>query len=224
MPSVIAFMLNTLAPPEVNTTGWLPDTSEAYCPSCGVCVGPGEVLDRHCSRCRSLKLPWSSMTRLGRYKPPLSDWIKRLKYHGRHSWADELGVTLADALPPHLDPCVVVPVPMHWLRRTTRGLDHTHLIARAIARRQRWTFSPLLRRSRLTAPQSLIPPSQRVANLRGSIEPRKPRWIARDIPERVLLVDDIKTTGATLTRCARCLQRLGVREVHTAVLAVAEPH
>ncbi|WP_236254257.1 ComF family protein [Mucisphaera calidilacus] len=214
-------MLDRVAPPEVGTGDWAPDPPDRYCPRCGLCVGPGEVMGGRCSRCRALKLPWQSLTRLGRYRPPLSDWVKRLKYKGCYRWAERLGTELAAALPSDLPPCTVVPTPMHVVRRYLRGLDHAELLALAVACQQGWPMRRLLRRRRLTPPQSSVPPSERMANLARAIEPKRLR--SDRVPERVLLVDDVKTTGATLTRCCRALNKLGIREIHVAVVAVAEP-
>ncbi len=165
------------------------------------------------------------MTRLGRYRDPLAAWIKRLKYGGKHTWAAELGGRLGEAAAEHLQAMTLVPVPMHWVRRTTRGLDHASLIAEGMSAATGWPVCRLLRRTRLTAPQSRVPVSGRVANLVDAIGLRERDGLGRrlQLPERVLLVDDIKTTGATLGRCAGVLKRAGVAEIHAAVLGVAEP-
>ena len=112
---------------------------------------------------------------------------------------------------------VVVPVPLHWRRRLQRGYDHTWLLAlHACANAKLARPRPLLRRTRHAPAQSTLPAAQRAANVRGAFEARG------KIPERVVLVDDVVTTGATLASCAAALRAGGAREVIGVALARAD--
>ncbi len=115
---------------------------------------------------------------------------------------------------------VVVPVPMHWTRRTWRGANSPETIAQRLALRLAVPLRPaLLVRARRTAPQASLSPNQRRANVRGAFRAA----VHPDLPgARVLLVDDIMTTGATLNEAAKTLVRAGAAEVMVAVLARAE--
>jgi len=115
---------------------------------------------------------------------------------------------------------VVMPVPMHWSRRVWRGANSPEVLAAAIAERLGVpTTSQLLVRRRRTIPQATLSPGRRRANVRGAfaVHPHKDL-----IGARVLLVDDILTTGATLNEAAKTLRKAGSSEVSVAVLARAE--
>jgi ComF family protein len=199
--------------------GWRLEDAGCGCWRCGASVGPAAVTARGCPHCLDLRLPWSKLVRLGAYEPPLSRWIPDMKFHGQWAWAPLLGRWLAGRVPAGDGPTVVCPVPMHWRRRCGRGYNQALLLARALAAQHRWPCASLLRRVRLTVPQTQVQPDRRRHNVRGSFAPRDidlTGW-------HVWLVDDVKTTGATLTQCARLLRRMNARSVNVAVIAVAEP-
>ncbi|MHC4993750.1 MAG: hypothetical protein ACYTGQ_01730, partial [Planctomycetota bacterium] len=89
--------------PVANPTGqlaaeaysWSRDKPSTYCPRCGVTVNPTAVTETGCPHCRSKRLPWANLYRLGAYQTPLSNWILDLKFHHRWPWADYLGQQLA---------------------------------------------------------------------------------------------------------------------------------
>lgn len=200
--------------------GWHADPPSAYCHRCGRCVGPGEVTVEGCSQCARLRLPWDRVVRLGPYKPPLESWIIEMKFASRWPWAPWLGRLLAQAAEPVTrgrQNVAVCPVPMHWLRRWRRGYNQSHLLAAAFAAATGWKLAPVLRRRKYTPPQTRLPHSQRMHNVRESFA------IGRvDLAGwTVWLVDDVKTTGATARACARLLRAAGADPVHLAVLAVA---
>ncbi len=205
--------------------GWSADAPEAYCQRCGVSAGPGSVTAAGCSFCRETPVAWDRIVRLSTYREPLRQWLTAMKFQRQWSWCDLLGRELADrldAVPVHgsplfpqqspqnhtnAGPTVVCPVPMHWLRRWRRGYNQAQLLAMALARRRGWACTEILRRVRHNAPQTSVPPSQRISNIRGSFAARRIDLAGWD----VWLVDDIKTTGATLTACAVFALRLGAK-------------
>jgi len=200
---------------------WQPEAADAYCPRCGASAGPGSVLPRGCPFCRGKRFPWQRVTRLGSYREPLAEWIKAMKFARHWPWGPWLGHQLSEQVGEPFDPArvAVCPVPMHWTRRCQRGFNQAHLMAQALARARGWPFAPILKRSRYTTPQTAIAPSQRPANIRGSFDIE---WV--DLTGwQLVLVDDIKTSGATLSTCARLLQQQGARSIDIAVAAVADP-
>jgi ComF family protein len=119
-----------------------------------------------------------------------------------------------------LAPDCVLPIPMHWTRRMWRGANSPETIAEQLGRRLGVPVaSHLLARRRRTAPQASLSPRRRAANVRGAFHVRQ----HADLPgARLLLVDDIMTTGATVNEAAKTLCRAGAAVVAIAVLARAE--
>jgi len=148
--------------------------------------------------------------------------VLRIKRPNERALAVALGDVLSETFAAQLSPSpeVVIPVPMHWTRRAWRGTNSPHTIATCLASRLGIPLAThLLVRSRRTAPQATLSPNKRRANVRGAFRVRA----HRDLPgARVLLVDDIMTTGATLNEAAKVLAKAGAGEITVAVLARAE--
>lgn len=200
---------------------WSRDTVEQYCWRCGSSTGPGETTSDGCPNCLSRRLRWQRIVRLGAYAPPLSDWIRAMKFHREWSWGPWLGAHLGQLLRDPLDgaPVALCPVPLHWRRRWWRGFDQARLIARGIANQRNWPILDILRRPRHTYPQSNTPLRRKTANVRDVFRP-----LPVDLAGwEVWLVDDVKTSGATLSQCAQLLKSLGALRIHVAVAAVADP-
>ena len=196
--------------------------TRCYCPRCGT-RAPADVPAGECPHCKGTKFRFSGVVRLGTYQDLLRRAVLRIKRPGERGLAEALGALLAEIAGTRLEsfaPEVVVPVPMHWLRRTWRGTNSPQTIARRLATRLGVpSHGELLVRCRRTAPQASLSPNQRRANVRGAFRAAS----HRDLPgARVLLVDDIMTTGATLNEAAKTLLAAGVAEVMVAVLARAD--
>lgn len=144
-----------------------------------------------------------------------------MKFAQGWSWARWMGRRLAERLPAELagEQVAVCHVPMHWRRRWRRGFNQSQLIAEALAARRRCTHLPVLQRPRATRPQTLVRRADRWANVRDSFT-LAPVDLAG---WRIVLVDDVKTTGSTLRACARLLTGAGAEAVHVAVVAVGDP-
>jgi adenine/guanine phosphoribosyltransferase-like PRPP-binding protein len=115
-----------------------------------------------------------------------------------------------------------IPVPLHPWRRFRRGFNQ----ARDLAATLGVPVLPVLRRTRATPPQTGLSLAGRRRNVRGAFEisPRVERYHRSLLVNRaVVLVDDVRTTGATLDACARVLKQAGVAEVRALVAALAEP-
>lgn len=148
------------------------------------------------------------------YEPPLDAVILALKFRhleflGR-DLADGLHSLLLEAQVTEID--VVVPIPLHWHRRMARGYNQAEAIARPLAQRLGLPLVRALRRRRWTRPQALLRRGQREINLRRAFA-FQTRQTVRIRGQRVLLVDDVLTTGSTLENAARCLRRGGARSV-----------
>jgi ComF family protein len=148
---------------------------------------------------------------------PLAHAIRRFKYGARPDLARPLGEMLATGAAPlaaHIS--TVVPVPLHPSRLRARGFNQATLLARPVARA---LGVPLraqgLRRTRATRAQAGLDAHDRADNVRGAF-----RAISMQ-GERVLVIDDVRTTGATLAAAAEALRAAGAREVRTLTLGRA---
>jgi ComF family protein len=193
-------------------------------PACPRCATSGARIDGGaCLRCKDERYSFDAVARLGSYGGSLRSALLRIKQSSERGLAVALGDLLAaerevEWRAMELDG--VVPVPMHWSRRLWRGANSPETIAERVARRLGLPLAPhLLARRRRTAPQASLPPSRRVTNVRGAFRAAKHSDLAG---ARLLLVDDIMTTGATVNEAAKMLRRSGAASVCIAVLARAE--
>jgi ComF family protein len=113
---------------------------------------------------------------------------------------------------------VIVPVPLHPARQRERGFNQASLLALALRDRVAAPIKPLLERVRYTTTQTAFDRTERIENLHGAFRLRRKADV-RGL--RVLLIDDVLTTGATLSECARVLKKAGAVSVFAATAARA---
>jgi ComF family protein len=130
--------------------------------------------------------------------------------------AGPLGELIASAIPRDQQFDLIVPVPLHWRRRWERGFNQSELLAKAVARRYAVPVGRPLRRRRATAAQAGLTHAQRRSNVSGVFLAPRPEKVAG---RRILLIDDVMTTGATGAACAAALKRAGARYVALLTLA-----
>jgi len=183
---------------------------------CAVCGLPLPAADLppgwRCGACRDDRPAFDRLLALWSYEEPFAAVIQALKFRR----LDYLGRHLGEALAHHyagelaggLD--LVVPVPLHWRRRLHRGYNQAERIARPLAARLGLPVAPVLRRIRSTPPQSLLGKAARSHNLRRAFRVPRPAQVHG---LRLLLVDDVATSGATLDAAAAVLKKAGAREV-----------
>ena len=183
---------------------------------CAGCDEPADGPAVFCASCTVLLEPRSGRGAVFEYGGPVADAIQRFKYDGR----SELGAVLGSVMVEHAERWAgkvdaVVPVPLHWRRRRARGYDQAALLARPLAKSLGVpALLRGLRRVRNTPSQVDLPHAERQRNIAGAFAP----WRLRGV-RRVLLVDDVRTTGATLRAASEALKAGGVAEVQPLVLA-----
>lgn len=192
------------------------------CSCCGVPFPLPEGADHLCGDCLVTQRSYAIARAVGYYEETLLTAIHLFKYRGRTGIGEVLGRIMADFAGGIWDMKVfslLLPVPLHRKRLQERGFNQAAILARALSKR----FSiPLdfmtLRREVPTAPQVGLGLEERWANVRGAFAVRKPEKIAG---RRVLLVDDVFTTGSTLSECAAVLIQAGAEAVAVLTLARA---
>ena len=183
------------------------------------CAGCDEAIDVpavFCDPCATLAELANSPGAVFDYGGPVADAIQRFKYGGRSELGPVLGsVMAAKAQRWSGEVDAVVPVPLHWRRRRSRGYDQAALLARPVAKSLGVpALVRGLQRVRNTPSQVDLPHTARQQNIAGAFAARR-----LGQSKRVLLVDDVQTTGATLREASRALRMAGVAEVRTLVLA-----
>jgi competence protein ComFC len=146
----------------------------------------------------------------------LRDLIHLFKYARIRTLDRPLGHKLSSAFPRDERFDLIVPVPMHWWRHWKRGFNQTELLARVLSRRSGIPFGRALVRSRATPPQAGLTLAQRHQNLNRAFRPSSRMEIRG---KRILLVDDVFTTGSTASACAKSLKKAGAASVVLLTLA-----
>lgn len=193
-------------------------------PLCTVCGTPfrGAGDDHVCGDCNVDRPSWTAARSALLYEGACSDLIHAFKYRHRVHLRRPLALLAIEYLDDFVraaGPEVIIPVPLHPRRLRSRGFNQAVLIGELFSRH--WGI-PLdrraLRRIRWTEPQVELPAAARSGNVKGAFAVTSP---ARVEGRRVLLVDDVLTTGSTLDECALVLRRGGAAGVYAATVARA---
>jgi len=184
-------------------------------------VPPNAVVERGCASCRGRRFGFSRAVAPFNYERAARELILRFKLAKEAALAYVLGEVLADFLASgglSHSADVIVPVPLHWRRRTTRTFNQAELLAREVgARFDLPVVAGVLVRKRATQSQTAFSALGRALNVRDAFELGWRRGVVAG--KRVLLVDDVLTTGATTSECGRVLRRGGAADVVVATVA-----
>jgi ComF family protein len=194
-------------------------------PGCAVCGEPFPGLDGTlpCAACRRAPPPYAFARAVAAYQDGMREAIHALKYGGRTAVGTPLGRLLADTGPGVLPVPLgqwadgLVPVPLHRARLAERGFNQAELLAGPCG--SAWRLPVLgraLARTRATRPQTDLDADARRANVRDAFRVSRPAEVAG---RRLLLVDDVLTTGATVGAAARALRAAGAAAVGVLTLA-----
>jgi len=203
------------------------------CERCGLPFGSlraGDFVDPLCASCRLDEQEFDMARSYALYDGNLRKAILHLKFRGREYLGNRLGELLAEAWRalPEPDSPIVAPVPLHPSRRRQRGFNQAELLARGMVRRLRregrlcgLQLAPgSLRRIRATLPQVGLSTSARRENVSGVFSVVRPEQVRN---RTVVLIDDVMTTGATLSACAAAFKQAGASRVLALSLARATP-
>ena len=191
---------------------------EFFCASCRTPFLNDFALDAEgrCPLCRTGLRGFDAAYSYGFYEGALRDLIHLFKYKRIRTLARPLADLLNAAIPRDERFDAITAVPMHWLREWQRGFNQSQLLAEAISSRTGIPAIRALRRTRATPPQAGLSGTGRRRNLKAAFACRRPKTLAG---KRILLIDDVMTTGSTAAACAIELKRCGVERV--ALLTVA---
>lgn len=196
--------------------GAAPIEADYFCAACRTPFHTPHPLDERglCGLCRGGMNGFDSASSYGFHEGTLRKLIHLYKYAGIHTLAKPLAGYLLAALQRRERLDLIVPVPMHWRRKWSRGFNQSELLAREVSRRTGVPMALVLRRARKTPPQAGLSDHDRRRNVRGAF-----RSTRKLDGQHVLLVDDVMTTGATVSACGAALKRSGAARVTVLTLA-----
>ncbi|WP_395373047.1 ComF family protein [Marinicella sp. W31] len=185
--------------------------------ACTRCAQTLESAELVCGRCQQQSISFDKTYAACIYEHPTDRWVQALKFNGQLSYARLMACCLQSQLQQFNCDIPLVPVPLHSRRYRQRGYNQAHEIARELSLAcGHMVMDQVLERTRDTAMQSELSGKKRHSNVRNAF--RANTTIAA---KRVLLVDDVMTTGHTLRACADVLKRAGVEKVDAMVFARA---
>jgi ComF family protein len=195
-----------------------PLTADFFCLTCRTPFLNAFVLDSdgRCPLCRLGVNRFDEAYCFGAYEGTLKTLIHMFKYAGVRPLSGPLGRLLAAALPLEKKWDAIVPMPLHWWKRWQRGFNQSELLARELARRTQLPVVRALRRRKNTAVQAGLSHAARRQNVAGAFKPSRVGGIEG---RKLLLVDDVMTTGATVNAAAAALKRDGAANVTVLTLA-----
>lgn len=222
-PSFCAVCGAAIGPDEclcASCAGKAPRICPPFCAKCSQPFAGAITGSFTCANCADRALHFEAAVSAYRSRGVVREVIHSFKYsrqvHLRHLLGRWLGETLADPRLAGRRFDLIVPVPLHPARQRERGFNQAELLARELHRSSRLPMRNVLQRTRYTTTQTQFDRNQRMENLRGAFRLRRGSNV-QDL--RMLLVDDVLTTGSTLSECASVLREAGALSVHAATAA-----
>lgn len=191
------------------------------CTCCGKPFDKAAGASHYCSRCLAKPYHYNQARAVVKYLPPVARAVQDFKYRyrtaGLSTFANLLNIHLQHSPLPEVD--VIVPVPLHKKRLQQRGFNQALVLARKFFPQDLKKIAPLaLERRAYTQPQTGLNRAARNRNVKNAFAVRQPDSVCN---KKVLLVDDVYTTGATVNECARILIRNRALQVNVLTLARA---
>jgi len=192
-------------------------------PPCCTCCGlpfPGGK-DHLCDQCLVKPYAFTLARAAVLYKNPVSSVISDFKFNGQLTGLPTLAGLAKNSIGFHelSEPDIILPVPLHAQRLRERGFNQAAALAHAIFKENKRKITPsLLVRKRATTPQTALNGKQRRRNLFGAFSVKQPEMVQG---KKILLVDDVFTTGSTVNECARTLNKYDAKQVEVFTLCKA---
>lgn len=179
------------------------------CTSCGIPFPSSGASDHECGGCINGNVPFIKARSAYTYDGVVLEATHKLKYRGKVTLAGPLGALIAGAAVFPEAPDLIVPVPLHKKRLRQRGFNQSLLLSREVSKALSVPLDYInLKRVRETEQQINLTALERVRNVSGAFEAGRAE-VFKD--KKVLLVDDVFTTGATIMECSRVLKRAGAK-------------
>jgi len=195
-------------------------TASDYCPRCGRDASRYGLVGGACPDCLGREFHFDQIARAGVYSQSLQEMILAFK-NGRTELDSTLAFLANSALQGadfYNDIEFFVPVPLHWSRRLVHGYNQSWVLAKRLNHPTAKISTDLVRTRRTKSQPAMASAAARARNVTGAFAVR---WGHNFAGRKICLVDDIKTTGATLNECAKMLKDAGTLKVFALVLAVA---
>ncbi len=195
-------------------------------PRCKKCSKPIELNEKeYCSDCGRKNFHFEKGFAVWVYDDAMKHSIANFKYHSKKEYAKfyvQEMIRLYGANIEKLAPDVIVPIPIHRSKYLERGYNQADILARGIGKELRIpVLSQLLIRNKKTLPQKKLSDKERLRNLQGAFQYNDKATTQNKIT-KVLLVDDIYTTGSTIEACTNVLKSHGVNEVYFIILCIGK--
>ena len=188
------------------------------CLKCGRRMPPGVTTNREeCTWCRPMKFRFHAARSAVLYKGPMERAVKYFKYKRVRRIApyfQEIMCRYLDDNPElaemYRDADAITAVPLHWMRRFSRGFNQSEILAAPVAKLLGLPMENILRRTRNNRPQARLSFEERIENVRGLFAVRSGIALKG---KRIILIDDVMTSGSTVSECADVLRRNGAKRV-----------
>lgn len=189
-----------------------------YPPLCAGCGGPHDGFLELCGKClKADERPWDKALAVFNMRGFGKKIIHSYKYSKRVELSRPLGVMAANRLKESgIEPDFIVPIPLHWSRYFMRGYNQSELVGKVISEQTGIPMKKFLVRSKRTKQQAKLDRKQREKNLMGAFSVKKNEFLKK---RTILLIDDVITTGSTLTAATKVLLDEGADKVDILVLA-----
>jgi ComF family protein len=196
----------------------LPLVSSPLCSICGIpFAGTGD--DHRCGTCLTHPPHFDSARAHFLYEGAIRDLIHSFKYNRLTHLRYPLALLTLEGMSEFHDPHLIVPVPLHRSRLRQRGFNQAVLLGRVLSRQLSLPMLPdALVRTRQTEPQIELSAAERRVNVKGAFSVKRPDHVAG---KRILLLDDVMTTGSTMDECAKELKKAGAKVVIATTIARA---